>query len=343
MICFGWAGFPQYGARCVRAFVESTDEEVVVVATPPRVPIAGMDEICGCRVVWVPENDPRKLGELLGGRLPRVLTVPGWMLGNYNRYADEVRAAGGRVIAGVDNNFAGFGLKQLLKALRFRLFQRRRFDGFWVPGRAGVRLLRFYGVPETKIFTNLYAADGALFCDGDPLVKRAKRIVYVGQFVARKNVLRMCRAFARTNPGDWTLALYGSGELKGRLAAFAAEQGGRVEVHDFVQPEALAAVYRSARFFCLPSVEEHWGLVVHEAALSGCGLLLSEAVGAAEDMLDGNGRSFDPRNEAEMAACFRAMMRLDGAELLALQKRSVEMAKRNSTALFAESVRRFAE
>ena len=323
----------------MRAFVESTDEEVVVVATPPRVPIAGMDEICGCRVVWVPDGDSRKLGELLGGRLPRVLTVPGWLLGNYNRYAEEVRAAGGRVIAGLDENFAGFGLKQLLKALRFRLFLRRRFDGFWVPGRSGVRLLRFYGVPETKIFTNLYAADGALFCDGDPLVKRAKRIVYVGQFVARKNVLRMCRAFARANPGDWTLALYGSGELKGRLA----EQGGRVEVHDFVQPEALAAVYRSARFFCLPSVEEHWGLVVHEAALSGCGLLLSKAVGAAEDMLDGNGRSFDPRNEAEMAACFRAMMRLDGAELLALQKRSVEMAKNNSTALFTESVRRFAK
>ena len=35
----------------------------------------------------------------------------------------------------------------------------------------------------------------------------------------------------------------------------------------------------AVKIFCLPSHADHWPLVVNEAALSGCGLLVSDAVG----------------------------------------------------------------
>ena len=80
-------------------------------------------------------------------------------------------------------------------------------------------------------------------------------------------------------------------------------------MHPFVQPEALAAEYSQARIFCLPSVDEHWGLVVHEAALSGCVLALSERVGAAEDLLgDDNGVRFDPTDMDDMVGKLRWAM-----------------------------------
>ena len=60
----------------------------------------------------------------------------------------------------------------------------------------------------------------------------------------------------------------------------------------------------------MPSLEEHWGLVVHEAALSGCALLLSNRVGAKEDFLEEgvNGLSFDPYSVEDMAEKFAEAM-----------------------------------
>ena len=151
MICFSTLGFPQYGARCVRAFVRSTKERVVVVATRPDVPVKGMEELAGCEVHWVRLNEVVSLKELLG-ELPRVLTVPGWKFEPFNRFRDEVHANGGKVIAGADNNFLPT-LKTFLKMLEFRLFYKDKYDGFWVPRKSGYRLMRFYGVPDEKIFT----------------------------------------------------------------------------------------------------------------------------------------------------------------------------------------------
>ena len=66
----------------------------------------------------------------------------------------------------------------------------------------------------------------------------------------------------------------------------------------------LAREYASARVAVLPSLEDHWGVVVHEAALCGCALLLSSEVGAAEDLYSRkNGRVFSPvRNDCMIKA-----------------------------------------
>ena len=114
--------------------------------------------------------------------------------------------------------------------------------------------------------------------------------------------------------GGWELELYGSGPLRDELnrTIEQSEQSNNrtIHLHDFLQPEELAAKYREARIFCLPSLEEHWGLVVHEAALSGCALLLSNRVGAAEDLLEEgvNGLSFDPFDVDDMSAKFAEAM-----------------------------------
>ena len=39
-----------------------------------------------------------------------------------------------------------------------------------------------------------------------------------------------------------------------------------------------------SRVFALASREEHWGLVVHEAALCGCALMLRHQIGASLDL-----------------------------------------------------------
>lgn len=337
MICFAWDGFPQYAARCVGAFAASTDERVAVVATRPSVPIEGMERLCGCEIIWIVANDTRHLKELFG-EIPRAIVVSGWGIEAFNAYSNEVRQVGGKVIAMIDHNFR-LSLKEIIKAIRFRLLLRNKFDGFFVPGKSGKRLLKLYGVGEDKIATGIYSADASLFTKGKPLCERDRRIIYVGQFIERKNVRRMVGAFKKAAfscHDGWSLHLYGSGPLKDELERMA---GISVFVHPFAQPEQLAGLYQESRAFCLPSLEEHWGLVVHEAALSGCVLLLSNAVGAAEDLLtDTNGFSFDPRDEAGMVETFRRVMEMSDDMLNEAYESSVRIAQTVSVGRFVKGV-----
>jgi glycosyltransferase involved in cell wall biosynthesis len=49
----------------------------------------------------------------------------------------------------------------------------------------------------------------------------------------------------------------------------------------------LPAVYRAADVFVLPSVYEPFGVVVNEAMLCGCAVIVSDRVGAARDLVVG--------------------------------------------------------
>ena len=336
MICFIWSGFPQYAARCVGAFVTHSKEKCIVVATRPKVPVEGMEQLCGCKVIWIGSECKETLRNLVG-ELPNIAIIDGWGVPVFNRFRDEVLDGGGRTYAMVDNNFV-FSVKEMIKALRFRLFLRRKYSAYLVPGNSGVRLLKFYGVDKQKIFKGMYAADASLFNSTTHLANREKRILFVGQFCDRKNVLSLVKAFLQVSTDvryGWTLELCGCGPQKNMIPKDSA-----VIVHDFVQPEILAAIYRNARVFCLPSKEEHWGLVVHEAALSGCYLLLSRQVGAAMDFVGPhNGVLFDATNMDELVKSIVRAMNLTQDQLFMAEHESIEKSKMASISQFVDSCR----
>lgn len=336
MICFAWLGFPQYAARCVGAFARATKSKVLVVATRPAVPVRGMEELCGCEVKWVDENAIGGWDDVVGGERPKLIFTSGWGSSLFNRFRDEVRMSGGRAIAMCDNNFQ-LTLKEVVKSIRFRLAFSKKYDGYFVVGKSGRRLLKFYGVDDALIKDGLYSADKTIFRNGSPLEERDRRIVYVGQFCDRKNVLAMCEAFVRANQKrEWILEMCGCGPQRERLPIDE-----NIVVHDFVQPEELSVIYRRSRAFCLASKEEHWGLVVHEAALSGCVLLLSESIGAKDDLLQGNGFSFNPFDLGAMTEAFSRVMRMSAADFERAQDVSLRLANGFSLEKFVSSAKRF--
>lgn len=336
MICFAWSGFPQYAARCVGALVRSIETEVVVIATRPSVPIEGMERLAKCRVVWIDNNDSRSIDQVVG-KMPSVLFVSGWAIKVFNRYRDEVRDYGGKVIAMCDNNL-NFSFKELIKAIRFRLFLRFKYDGFFVPGRSGVKLMRFYGVKSDKVHIGMYSADASIFNDeGVNICDRAKKIIFVGQLCARKNPLRLCEAFRASGAAKkgWSLEFYGAGPLR---EAIPRSDG--IFVYDFTQPEQLAEKYRDSRVFCLPSLREHWGLVVHEAALSGCILLLSDVIGAKEDFVGTyNGISFPANNTNALMKALEHVLSLSKVEMKRASAESVALGRTISLASFVKGVK----
>lgn len=340
MICFCWAGLPQYAARCIGAFVRSSDERVVVIATRPSVPIEGMESMIPGGVVWVDENEGRSLADLCG-EMPGALFVSGWCVAAFNRYRDEVRTAKGLVFAMSDGN-AVSGFKTFVRALRFRLLLARKYDGYLVPGVSGCNLMRQFGIEDRLVCKGLYAADSTLFHTGKPLPLREKRMIFVGRFCPVKNVLRLCEAF-RASDGPmrgWRLDLYGCGEQRVML-----RDGQGVFVHDFLQPDELAVEYRKSRIFILPSIVEPWGLVVHEAALSGCFLLLSDCIGSGLDFVGRcNGIRFDPFDVQAMTRAMNSAFAMTDDELLGAARESVLLATENASLdLFVASCRRLLE
>ena len=235
----------------------------------------------------------------------------------------------------MDNNWRG-DLRQILGAPWFRLCQRRKFAAVLVPGKSGRRLARWYGMTDEKIFEGMYGADPQLFFNGPPLIDRPRRILFVGQYIERKGCVPLARAFAAVAarlPG-WELCLYGSGPLQSAIPAHPA-----IKVMGFVQPEQLGELYRQARVFALPSNSEAWGLVVHEAALSGCQLLLSDAVGSAPDFATHvNAELFKTNDFSSLVAALLKLAKVNDQGLVQAQAASVAAAQSHGPQRFASAV-----
>ena len=337
MICFAWEGFPQYAARCVGAYVKSTREKVVVLATRPSVPVEGMEESAGCEVHWVPNRARVDIMSILK-ETPRCLFSSAWHSPAFSNNWAPMRKLGRPVVGMIDNNYEPT-LKSHINGLRFRLLYNHLFAGFMVPGNSGVKLLRSYGVDERRIVKGMYRADANLFKSKVPLDERPRRIMFTGRLNKRKNVLRMCDAFLAANNrlpdvGKWTLDVCGTGEL----ASYLPESPYIVQ-HGFVQPEKIAAIYQQVQCFILPSLSEHWGVVVHEAALSGCILLLSDRIGAADDFLsDKNGASFNPFDTNSISEAFYKVMTMTPTQIAAAGRESLRMAQGEDLGVFVKGV-----
>jgi glycosyltransferase involved in cell wall biosynthesis len=201
--------------------------------------------------------------------------------------------------------------------------------------------LMYFGVSETKIRTGMYGSDPKVFFSDSILTDRPKTILFVGQFIKRKGLLKLCDAFlkfCKIYP-EWKLLLCGAGELKPFIPSSP-----NIIVNDFIQPEHLSEIYRKSRFLILPSVQEHWGLVVHEAASSGCALLLSSSVGSSSDLAqEDNAVIFDPLNSNDIFNALNKVVAWNDMKLLKAQKVSLELAKNFGPEKFADSLNELIE
>ena len=247
-VAFSWNGLPQYAARLIAAAIRTHGSACTVVGSRPTVPVRGVEQALGQPVHWVDAGQPTSW-KGLGLQVPRVFFQSGWAYPAFNALGDEVRAAGGQVCLLMDNNWRG-DFRQWIGAAWYRLCQRRKFAAILVPGKSGRRLARWYGMPDDCIWEGMYGADPAIFFNGPPLAERPKRIIFVGQYIDRKQCLTLAQAFAAVAdrmPG-WELDMYGSGPQQELIPSHP-----RLRVNGFVQPEQLGALYRfrAASFFCL--------------------------------------------------------------------------------------------
>lgn len=333
-LAVAWAGLPPYGLNNIRALVAHFGVMPIVIGTKPDVSYEAIQKVSGMPIHWINPSDSITWNRL-GERIPDVFVVSGWATRPFNDLGREVRGNGGSVIAMVDNRWRG-DLRQWLAPIIFNTRYRNWFKAAIVPGKSARRFVRHLGIPDDAIYDGLYGGNPDVFSPGLPLHERPKHFLFVGRFDDRKGLADLAAAWQIVKPQlpEWELHAVGEGRLRSTLESLPS-----VVIHPFKQLNDIADVYRDSRFLILPSLEDHWGVVVHEAARSGCGLLLSKNVGARDDLANAvNSFVFPARNPVALANAILRAAQLSEAQLRSVYHESLALSYRFGPRLFAHAV-----
>jgi glycosyltransferase involved in cell wall biosynthesis len=250
-----------------------------------------------------------------------------------------------------------------------------------VGGHRHVEYLVELGMPRDRIFTGYDVVDNDYFANRAIEIRNSHlRRGYGGQaafeirekyglpenyflasarFIEKKNLPRLIRAYAeyrqlcRASVSDaersagnapWDLVLLGDGPLRKTVNCQLSTLNLHAYVHlpGFKQYEELPVYYAFAKAFVHASTTEQWGLVVNEAVASGLPVIVSNRCGCVPELVNGNGFTFDPLDEQELAARLLEMASLSENDLECFAEASRRIAARFGPERFAEGLERAA-
>jgi glycosyltransferase involved in cell wall biosynthesis len=277
------------------------------------------------------------LYKFLLDKKPSIVYVSGWMDKDYLHAIKKYKKTYPvKVIAGVDDQWRGT-LRQYIGIVVMRLYLRRIFDYLWVAGKPQYLFAGIMGFDRLHTISNLYSANSYHFKGRAAFIKR---FVYVGRFSPVKGVLNLVKAYNKLPENikkEWPLVMIGDGPEKDEILKIKSEN---MTVHPFLQGDTLTNELRIGGVACSMSIKEAWGVVIHEMALLGYPLLLSNECGAAtEYLISGyNGFMFDPRNNISMTEALLRITNLSEEQLQLFAERSTQLGARINSEISAASL-----
>jgi glycosyltransferase involved in cell wall biosynthesis len=271
-IVFSWNELPKYAAYLLKELVKD-NPNLEIISIKSHLPIKGLDKIIKKKIHWL--DDKNLKWSDLNLDVPDIFFQAGWSIKAFISLGREVKKNGGKVILLSDNSYRGT-LRQKIGSVLYILKYVNYFDAVWVPGYLGTKLMKFFGVKKKNIFKCLYSSNDKIYTKGLSINKRPKNFLFIGQLIKRKGfeeLLNSFKFFSKNNP-EWKLIIVGEGPLKKLIP-----KNNSIKHFNFKHPEQVAKYMNKSRFLILPSYYDHWPLVVNEASLCGCGLILSDKIG----------------------------------------------------------------
>ena len=202
-------------------------------------------------------------------------------------------------------------------------------DAVFGPSARTIGFLRALGLPKDRCFLTHYVVDNDFFARRAATVNRrevrrqwnvpdeAIVALFAGKLVPRKRPGDLLEA-AVLVPGLYVV-FAGEGSLRTTLErrAEAPKLAGRARFLGFVNQQGLPEVYMASDVLVLPSEHEPFGLVVNETFSCGVPAIVSDACGAAGDLVR-NGETGYVVSVGDVAAL---------AERLALLARDPELRR----------------
>lgn len=179
----------------------------------------------------------------------------------------------------------------------------------------------------------------------DPMDFASRGFLFVGRFVAVKNLDLLLDGFARyagqAGAKARRLTLAGSGPLDRDLRAAIDRHGigNLVDLPGYLDANEVAQRLRRSLALVLPSYSETWGLVVNEALALGIPALVSEACGSRDTLVRNleNGLAFESGSASALAAAMD-FMAADVVRWTAMSAAARERTWLVDVAVFADAV-----
>jgi len=236
------------------------------------------------------------------GKFDAVICYTGYIRASFWLTFFAARMAGSAFLFGTDANTLARRDSRSWKIVVKKILWPRLYplaDQVVVPSSAAYKLLRSLGISEECITLTPYSVDNDWWKSRAAQVdKVAVRhswnvdskslvILFCAKLQPWKRPLDLLRAFAHAAVPNAILVFAGEGPLRSRLEteAVALEVATRVRFLGFVNQSQLPSVYAASDLMVLPSEHEAFAVVVNEASCCGCPVIVSDRVGAAEDLV----------------------------------------------------------
>ncbi|MCB2170231.1 MAG: glycosyltransferase family 4 protein [Deltaproteobacteria bacterium] len=140
---------------------------------------------------------------------------------------------------------------------------------------------RLYQLPPERVVVCGAGYNDGMFTVGAKPAPRPVQLVYAGKFWNAKGLPWLLEALKSIETPEWQLHMVGggSGPENDECLRLANALGERVKVHGLIPQARLAAIFKQAHLFVLPSFFEGLPLVVLEALASGCRVIANDLPG----------------------------------------------------------------
>ena len=304
-----WHSLTGYVAAGIRALADRA--EVTVVARPPD-PLAPYDysalDLKGAELIIADSPRPFAFVDGLVQRIRPDIVVGGsrnsGMLRAFHRAR---RQYGTTTVMVTDYIWSGTERQRVLQFV-FTVIRPYSFDVAFVPGVRSAEYAERLGFRREAIRRGLYTIDQrfASVAAGSSARWAEPSFLFCGRLVQEKAPDILAEAY-EIYRGDvaspWPLHVVGHGDFDGGLRGASG-----VVTHDFVQPDALPAIYADAGALILPSHFDAWGVVALEACTAGLPVVVSDGCGVASDLATpANGFTVSAGDPASLAAALTAL------------------------------------
>lgn len=337
-IVFLYSELAGYFLACLETLAKDADVLVIHWPINPEAPF----KFYPSDSIQLVNKNEFSLGELIDKIekfKPDTVVCSGWMDKEYLKIMRTIPKKIPRVMT-LDNHWEG-SWRQQIGALISPFYLKRIFSHSWVPGFKQEKFALKLGF-KNKIIKGFYCADTDLF---DKKYKESfdkkkevfpKRFLYVARYVRHKGIFEMWQAFAELqaeNPNEWELWCLGTGdEWEQRLIHHKIKHVG------FVQPSEMDGFIEKTGVYILPSKFEPWGVSVQEFAIAGFPLILSDAIGSAEQFLTDNGFSVKAGDVASLKTAMKKIMERDMNELIEMGETSHVLGMKYTTQDWAKKI-----
>jgi glycosyltransferase involved in cell wall biosynthesis len=237
------------------------------------------------------------------------------------------------------------------------------FSSALVGGKRHVEYLVELGMPRERVVVGYDVVDNDHFRQNAGEIRRQRSEVrqkYAlpenyflasARFIEKKNLPTLVQAYAEYRRRSeiaakmpWDLVLLGDGPLRETLNSQLStlNLNEHVQLPGFKPYDELPVYYALANTFVHASTTEQWGLVVNEAIASGLPVIVSNRCGCAPELVNGNGFTFDPTNEDELATRLLEVASLSDQERKHLGENSYRIAANFAPERFGEGLERAA-